>query len=570
MKSVHFMKSSYLDQLKNADIFLAQYARRFKHIQRFYHGLNNPRQVQESRLKSLIQLNKDTQFGKTHHFDRIENLDDFRRYVPASGYEHFEPYIERLKKGVGNQLSVDEPFMFATTSGTTARPKFVPINESHVRDYTHAFQVHNYHLIKDFPQGAMGKFLIITSNDEEGRTESGLPYGAVSGMLNKRQAKVIRRHFSLPFEHCKLKDVDAKYYLLLRTSLVQDITALLCCNPSSLLLLADQLKDRGESLIADIRDGRLDKNVLAEVDPHLVRAFEFLQRPNPKRAKELELLLNQNGRLLPKDVYPRLSVFSCWKGGPMNFYLSQLPEFFGEKEIRDFGYMASEGRGTVPISNDGAGGPLAVTSHFFEFVHEDQVGEINNGAKFLLADELVVGQRYYIFFTTSAGLYRYNINDLMLVEGKLGATPVLSFVRKGGGVSSVTGEKVTEEQVLSALKETVRSLSLTEIKHFTAEAVLDRPPHYCCYVEVEDGVTIEGDKEERFLHTFDQHLQNGNPEYADKRQSRRLGRPRLHLLGAGTYARLRQQRVMEGAPEAQVKIPLLSTSGKFYGSLSGI
>ncbi|HNH72266.1 MAG TPA: hypothetical protein PLF23_00740, partial [Candidatus Obscuribacter sp.] len=49
----------------------------------------------------------------------------------------------------------------------------------------------------------------------------------------------------------------------------------------------------------------------------------------------------------------------------------------------------------------------------------------------------------------------------------------------------------------------------------------------------------------------------------------RLGRPRLKLLAPGTYARLRQQRVMEGAPEAQVKIPLLSPSG-FSSRLSSI
>ena len=91
---------------------------------------------------------------------------------------------DRLRAGERAQLTTEEPFMFATTSGTTDRPKFVPITRTHLSDYTHAFQLHNYHLIKDFPRSALGKFLIITSNDQEGITEAGLPYGAVSGPVS--------------------------------------------------------------------------------------------------------------------------------------------------------------------------------------------------------------------------------------------------------------------------------------------------------------------------------------------------------------------------------------------------
>lgn len=411
--------------------------------------------------------------------------------------------------------------------------------------------------------------MIITSNDEEGRTESGLPYGAVSGMLNKRQSPVIRRHFALPFELCKVKDVDAKYYLLLRAALVQNVTAMLACNPSSLLLLADQMKERCESLLADIHDGTINRAFVSQVPAYVLDAFAPYLKPSPERASALLKLIEAHGRLKPCHAFPDLAVLSCWKGGPMGFYLEQMAEFYGALKIRDFGYMASEGRGTVPISSEGAGGPLAVTSHFFEFVHEDDIDKANK--RFYMAHELKPGLRYFIFFTTNAGLYRYNINDLMFVESMLFGTPVLSFVRKGGGVSSVTGEKITEEQVLSALRTTVATLSLSEIKHFTAEAVLDRPPHYQCYAEVEpeSGRTCVDDFQEDFLNCFDAQLKTMNPEYADKRDSKRLGRPRLKLLAPGTYARLRQQRVMEGAPEAQVKIPLLSPSG-FSNRLNSI
>lgn len=554
-----------LMQLGNLDIMAGQALRRITHIRRFYKGLKEPGQTQLAKLKSIVEANKNTAFGRAHNFAKINSYNDFKNFVPPSRYEDLEPYIDRLRHGEGNQLTAEDPFMFATTSGTTATPKFIPITEGHLRDYTHAFQVHNYHLVVDFPMGAAGKFLIISSNDEEGRTPAGLPYGAVSGVLNRRQPNIIRRHFALPYELCKVKNVDAKYYLLLRAAVAQDVTALLGCNPSSFILLAEQLKLRSAELIEDIAKGTLNSLVdqIEPLDDDVRRAYDRFLKPDLARARELTALMAEHGTLVPKHVWPRVNIMSLWKGGPMSFYLEKLPELFGPVPQRDFGYMASEGRGTIPIANNGSAGPLAVTSHFFEFVEEDQIDSSN--PTFLMADQLVVGGRYYIHFTTNAGLYRYNINDLMEVDSIMGATPVLKFVRKGGGVSSVTGEKLTEEQVLTALEQAVNQLGLLELKHFTAEVAMELPPYYLCYAETERE--LPQSVIDSFLQAFDQSLQLQNPEYADKRATRRLGPPRLKYLPAGTYTRLRQQRVHQGAPEAQVKIPLLSAQGNFSHSL---
>ena len=62
---------------------------------------------------------------------------------------------------------------------------------------------------------------------------------------------------------------------------------------------------------------------------------------------------------------------------------------------------------------------------------------------------------------------------------------------------------------------------------------------------------------------MDQALCNLNIEYAAKRESQRLGAPIVRRVAAGSYEALRQRRVSEGAPEAQVKIPHLSTNMRF-------
>jgi hypothetical protein len=548
--------------LQNADFFAGQLWRSLTHVRYFQGACKDPLRFQAEKLLKIVRANEDSAFGKVHNFRAIKSVQDFQRAVPPNRYEDLAPYIRALLEGEKNQLTSQDPFMFATTSGTTAKPKFIPITERHLLDYTHAFQVHNYQMIKDYPESAKGRFLIITSNDEEGRVPCGLPYGAVSGLLHRRQSPIIRRRFATPYELCKVRNVDSKYYLMLRCALLQDVFAVFACNPSSMLLLADQLKEHGEDLVADIFDGTVKSTYLPP--PSIKEAFASYLKPDRERARTLERLLNREGLLKPSLVWPRLSLLSCWKGGPMSFYLDRLPEAYGSIPVRDFGYMASEGRGSIPLTDEGALGVSAITSHFFEFVEEEEIESPHK--TFRTIDQLELNRRYYIFFTTAAGLYRYHINDLVQVSGFYHKTPIIEFVRKGLGISSITGEKLTEEQVVLAVGRVLEHLKLDSICHFTTEVELSMPPHYVCFIEANANLTQS--VQEEFLRLFDQHLCTQNTEYKDKRLTRRLGMPSLRILPVGTYTRLRQQRVSEGAPEAQIKIPLLSTPETFSGRLA--
>ena len=246
----------------------------------------------------------------------------------------------------------------------------------------------------------------------------------------------------------------------------------------------------------------------------------------------------------------------------MPLYLRKLPDVFRDVPVRDLGYMASEGRGATPLVNSGAAGVLNVTSHFFEFLPEEQRDDPNQ--TFLTADQLESNREYYIYFTTSAGLYRYDINDVVRVVDFYRNTPVIQFVRKGQGMTSITGEKLTESQVTGALLDVVESGGY-DVEHFTACVEWGDPPRYAFYAELGDAMTTERGR--AFLRAFDRSLCEQNIEYEAKRESQRLGAPVLKRVAPGTYQALRQKRVAEGAPEAQVKIPQLSTDMEFGAGL---
>jgi hypothetical protein len=514
----------------------------------------DPRAAQEKKLLEILKRNAKSEYGREHGFERIASIEDYQHAVPQNTYESLEPFITRVTQGEQNVLTADKALMFATTSGTTGKAKFIPVTPSYLHEYSHGVHVHTFRMFTDFPDLLGGKLLVPSSNDVEGETEAGLPYGAISGYLTKTQPKPIKRFYALPYELSKVKNVEAKYYLTLRNAVPEDIRLIVMPNPSSLTLLADKMALLGEELIDDIRSGSVNPAYAEGVPGSLLEGFE----PDSRRAEELASLLRTTGSLVPREVWPNLRLLSCWKGGTMPLYLRKLPDAYGDLPVRDLGYMASEGRGATPLVNSGAAGVLNVTSHFFEFLPEEQRDE--PGARFLTADELESNHEYFIYFTTSAGLYRYDINDVVRVVDFYRQTPVIQFVRKGQGMTNITGEKLTESQVTGALVEVVDSQGF-DVQHFTACVEWGEPPRYAFYAEL--GETMTPERCAQLAAAIDRSLSTRNIEYEAKRESQRLGAPAVKRVAPGTYQKLRQKRVAEGAPEAQVKIPQLSTDMEF-------
>lgn len=528
---------------------------RFSDANRFEDATRSPLAAQERKLLHLLQRNRDTVYGREHGFAAIKSIADFQARVPANTYETLSPYIERVTEGEPNVLTAETPLMFATTSGTTGRAKFIPVTPSYLAEYSHAIHVHTYRLASDYPAVFGGKTLVSSSSDTEGATPGGLPYGAISGYLSRTQPSFVRGFYVLPYEVCKIKHVDTKYYVTLRHAVAADVRVIVTPNPSSLLLLAEKLTRYAGELIESLRTGSLDPWMIeGEVPPGAIAGL----RPDRRRADELAALLRSTGRLRPADVWPNLAVLSCWKGGTMPLYLRRLPEHFGALPVRDLGYMASEGRGGTPLTTSGAGGVLCASSHFFEFVPVDD--KDSRSARFLTCDRLEPNREYFVYFTTSSGLYRYDINDVIRVVDFYHATPVIQFVRKGQGMTSITGEKLTESQMTAALMDVVEAHGF-DVQHFTARVEWGAPPCYAFYAEVGEGMP-PADRQ-RFLHAMDRALCNQNIEYEAKRDSERLGPPLLRCVAPGSYNALRQQRVSQGAPEAQVKIPQLSPDMNF-------
>ncbi|MCC7105141.1 MAG: GH3 auxin-responsive promoter family protein, partial [Chloroflexi bacterium] len=269
--------------------------RRFSHVDRFVAATREPSSAQHQKLMEIVERNRDTVFGREHGFSSIKGIEAYQKQVPIQTYDTLGPLIERVKRGEKRILTADDPLMFAVTSGTTGKAKYIPVTPSYLAEYIHGMQIHNYFILEDYPHIGEGRFLTPTSSDVEGRVESGLSFGAISGLVVRRQPEVIRRYFALPYELCLVKDLETKHYVGLRIALEAKVTISLLPNPSSLIVLAEKLTQHAEELIEDVRRGRLSSKY--QLAPEVKRAVERRISANPRRADELASLLRNEGQL---------------------------------------------------------------------------------------------------------------------------------------------------------------------------------------------------------------------------------------------------------------------------------
>jgi len=514
---------------------------------------NRPQDTQDRLLLRIITRNRSTRFGRDHHFDAIHTLNDYHRQVDIGDYERLRPYMERAKNGEANTLTEEPIVSFTMTSGSTGEPKLIPVTETSRRNHRQLTRFWYYCALVDHPDLFSGKLLGVVSPAIEGRTAGGIPFGSASGLVYQSSPSWIQNANAAPREIAEVKDFEAKYYLTMRLALEHDITFLGTPNPSTILKLVESVNQNKYEIIKDICDGTLTAR--CNLQPEMRAALAGRLRKNPARAKRLESLIKNDGTLRPKEYWPRLQLMGCWKGGTVGVRLKEFARWFAKATpVRDLGYMASEAQMTLPISDEGSAGILAINENFYEFIPESEIG--SPAPTTLTCAEIEKGASYYLVLTTPAGLYRYDINDIVRVSGFYNQTPLIEFVCKGRDVTNITGEKLHVNHVIQAMAQAQNAARMA-VQHFRACADVEKS-RYSFFVEL-DGVMPTQERLVQLLHELDASLRVLNVEYAQKRESRRLDAPVLCVMKSGWFQRKANAVLQPGTRDVQFKAQLLSS-----------
>ena len=126
-----------------------------------------------------------------------------------------------------------------------------------------------------------------------------------------------------------------------------------------------------DEIIKDIRDGTISSR--CNLPPEM-RATSRAGSQRTPRARGDWNLDQDDGTIRPKEYWPRLQLIGCWKGGTVGIRLKEFARWFANKmPVRDLGYMASEAQMTLPISDSGSAGILAIDENFYEFIPESEI-----------------------------------------------------------------------------------------------------------------------------------------------------------------------------------------------------
>ena len=515
----------------------------------------DPRKASEKTLRQILTYAKDSVYGKEHHFEDIlkAKTDEelyrlYRENVKPNEYEDLRPYVDRHKNGEANVLFPGKPVLYATTSGSTNQPKWIPITQQYIDNiYSKMNKVWLYNFQMNRPHVWEGSIVSIVGKYLEGYAPDGTMYGSVSGYTQAKCPGFVKRLYASPSEVFYIEDYTARNYAIMRMGIERNVHLCVTANPSTMVEMQNNVNRYLDDYIDDIEHGTMSKKV--DIPDNIRAAIQPYLKPNPDRANELRELRAKYGTILPKHFWPELQVLTTWKCGNTKVYLEKLEGCFPEGMLyQEFAYFSSECRFGL-VLDDSINTTLFPHYHYYEFVPEEDFGSEN--PRFLQLHELEVGKRYCPYCTTFAGLYRYNMNDIIEVSDYFVNTPRIHMVQKVNGIVTLTGEKLYEQQFIDAVREAEKSTGM-KTKFFIGFADISISGYHFYYEFENQDTTIEQANE--FTKVVDDNLKKANIEYQAKRDSFRLKDPISHLLEDNSFEKFKEATLkITGADASRFK-----------------
>lgn len=473
-------------------------------------------EVQLRQLTGLLSAGSFCRFGREHHFERILGLPDpverykaFVRSTPVADWYAFKDAIAEMREG--GRRGVLWPGLvkrFAQTSGTTAGDKFIPVSDEMMRsNYLASLDIFAHLANRGVSLARVmgGRCLFLGGSSDLSYNEHGVATGDLSGLVTPMIRWPLSEIYSPGPEIALMSDWPAKIEAMARLTIDQDIR-FISGMPSWAMVLIDRVielaRERGRASVTCARD----------------------MWPN------LEVFVHGGVKYAP--FLPRMC--RAFSGDPG-------VDFPCRHEL----YPASEG---FIAMQDRAGDPglrlLSDVGLFYEFVPLERINDPEPEAFPCWAVEK--GQKYCVVMTTNAGLWRYNIGDVVEFDtvpagpgGDGGDGPCrLRIVGRHRHFINAFGENLIVEHVEHGVAEAARATGL-EPGEFTAAPVYPTEttrPGLELAIELPPGVAPE--TLARFAEVFDAAVKSVNVDYTTKRaDSLGMQPPTLTVLRPGTFHR---------------------------------
>ena len=480
------------------ELLAAKGAKFFKGYSEYF--LKDPEKAQGSVLDDIIKRNKTTTFGKQHGFDLINSIRDYQKRCPVRSYKDFKPYINQILSGNRNTLSNDRLLYLGQSSGTTGKPKLIPVTSKTLLYYSLGLlRIASFYIDENPREHAgiiNGKWLNLPAPAVL-RYQSGIPIGYITGQNMLASGTEFWRHFLklksyAPLHLMHIKDVELKFKKVFDECKTKNITALIGVTSVIVNLLDYFLKFSGKEKII--------------------------------------------------DIFPNLQ-FALFSGVPPEFYKSRLQKLIGRDIAIREEYAATESVIGTQLSANKGFTPLH-DKVFFEFV------PTNESEERVLLHDVKKGKEYRVVITTQSGLYGYDMGDVVKFVSTDPPRFIFSFRTN---VIDLADEKLTPSQVHAAIK-LVNEQQGCKVNDFCMIGTYDPKPHYIFAIEFDPNHHPKADQ--KYLSGIDAALETVNDIYYQNRRGSNKGTlspPELWQMKEGTFLELEKRKGLEGSPVGQAK-----------------
>ncbi|NPA35596.1 MAG: GH3 auxin-responsive promoter family protein [Chlorobi bacterium] len=518
----------------------------------YFSGLcENPEKAQQSVLGAILKNAAGCRFLNKYGITSSDTVDSFRKKMPLSSWVDYKDLSEEMQLGAENILFPGKPVAFLATSGTSGLKKLIPETELGLNAKMVTEKLRRLILSEKYPEVMKGKLLPLINKAEISKTPAGIPIGSASGTTAKSASKELIDMIVFPFEVLDIEDQFALDYVIMRFALEDDIRLIMGNNIARMAKLTDIVKENYAQIIDDIEKGTISEDL--NIEPALRDKLVARLKPNRERADELKKIAERGDEFIPANYWRNLKLIFAWLSGSIGSRVEELKPLFGEAEFIDVGYGASEGKFNIPRSAGNPAGVLALHGAFFEFIPYNTSGRVDEyrEGEILLAHQLKKGEMYEMVITNYAGLYRYNMHDIIKVTGFYRNTPEIVFISKTGDVGDIAGERLAGSIISRVVPGVLKRLNI-KTEHVCAVTV-SSPPHYIFCVELSGEYDLKKSKTEEIAEMLDAEFRK-EVGYGYMRRDNLLLKPEVRFMKPGWKDALFAEKVSAGNQTSQIKL----------------
>jgi len=280
--------------------------------------------------------------------------------------------------------------------------------------------------------------------------------------------------------------------------------------------------------------------------------------PDPERAAELRSI----GR--PSDcpgwcrhVWPKLRLVSAAASGSFASYVPLAQRYLGPNVDISSGYYGSTEAGLgVPYNSQELNLYRFTKRSVIEFLDIEKGSDSASSLSQLW--EVEAGKRYEIMVTTSDGLWRYRLGDVVEIAGfDPTEGPVMRFVERRSVTMRFYTFMLTEKDLRDAMSSAILSIPRVNVCNWTT--TMDErqiPSTVGFFVELADNEVSDLmlSAPDRVLDA----LKQLNPNVAFSIRSDYFRKPTIRLVRPGTFSDFLQLKIDEGSQNVgQIKVPVV-------------